>query len=108
MVFPEKEQDTRKKRLEDNPNSHRRSNPNNVTVKILSKQGRHCHTRGPPTKSQPMKSPPTRSPQNMLNSKEDNDKEDYPTSQHTETMPSSKKKARVNQFSDATPHSSIM
>jgi hypothetical protein len=41
MVIPEKGQEARKKRREDNPNSRRRSNPNDVTVNILSKQSQH-------------------------------------------------------------------
>ena len=80
MVIPEKEQQARKKRRDDNPNSRRRSNPNDVTANMLSKQGRHRHTRGPPTKI----------PRKINNSEEDN------TDDHTEKKRPSKKKARVS------------
>ena len=80
MVIPEKEQQERKKRRDEYPNNRRRSNPNDVTANILSKQGRHRHTRGPPTKS----------PRKMNNSEDDN------TDDHTEKKRPHKKKAKVS------------
>ena len=48
MVIPEEEQQARKKRRQANPEGLRRSNANDVTVNMLSKQGRHRYNRGPP------------------------------------------------------------
>ena len=48
MVIPEDGQEGRKKRRKENPNSRRHSNANDVTVNMLSRQGRHRHQRGPP------------------------------------------------------------
>jgi hypothetical protein len=50
MVIPEEEQQAKKKHCKAIPKGWRHSNDNNVTVNLLSKQGRHQYNRGPPPK----------------------------------------------------------